>query len=142
MGSKFFSIVLLMVGAVTNAQQVVKTLDRLTDGVYRGVGPTDASPVGLGELELTIKDNVAHVRLATGGRIDEEDMSLNGLKMYSNGSLVEIFTGGAGDTLSPLRVFTPDEVRAGAFDAALKELQDKSNNGFPLLKAGGKTVSE
>jgi len=58
-----------------NALNQVSSLEKFF-GTYRGISPTDDSPVAYGEMELILQRSHASIRMATGSRIMYETTPL------------------------------------------------------------------
>src|SRR5262245_10786732 len=107
---KLFALVLILMSFSIHAQAPSTVLNGLPDGVYRGFGPTDESAVRVGELELTVKDNVAQFKMATGLKVHSEEGSLAGKRILTDGKVIFVYTGGMGDFITPLILYPPDQV--------------------------------
>lgn len=110
----------------------------IADGVYRGLGPTDESAVMLGEIEVTVKQNMAHIRQATGLRIEEMDMDLSNKKNMQNETAIMLSTGGMGDLISPLILIKPSEGAAGLLESIINMASKGHPELVPRLEFGGK----
>lgn len=122
-------------------------------GVYRGFSPTDESPIGMGELEISISRFLVHVAHATGLTIQRETISTRHFRpmtqaelssLYPADSLPDKMTGfsvrgmryffveDAGlmisgnelaDLLGPTLLFGPKQILKGEYELAVKELE-------------------
>ena len=64
-------------------------------GIYLGFSPTDESDVLMGEIEITISDKTAKLRMATGLKIEEEEISLDDFETMTtedNNEIIAITT--------------------------------------------------
>jgi len=61
---------------MSNQKSTLEAFEQLY-GTYRGFSPTDESPVGMGELEVSIIPGTMKVRHATGLEIDEGKIPLS-----------------------------------------------------------------
>jgi hypothetical protein len=151
------------------------SLDQL-QGTYRGFGPTDESPIAMGELEVTITKETLKMRHATGLKIDGGEIPISIFKpmtkeeistIYAEGSeyieksigftargLNYIFLPNAkdetefgllirgnemADMLGPTILYNPAQITNGAYEKAVKSLEDNAGkNCFPTLANGGK----
>jgi hypothetical protein len=76
-------------------------------GVYRGFTPSDGSPSGIGEIEVTIDNSQLLTRVATGESIQFETISLKRYKLLPSQEIAEIFP----NTYDlSLRIFTLDNI--------------------------------
>jgi hypothetical protein len=64
-------------------------------GTYRGVSPTDESPVAMGELEIIISDKTIKIRHATGLSINEGEISTSELTRMSREELRAVYKDGS-----------------------------------------------
>ena len=63
-------------------------------GIYLGFSPTDESDVLMGEIEITISDKTAKLRMATGLKIEEEEISLDDFETMTTEELKAIWKEG------------------------------------------------
>ena len=64
-------------------------------GIYLGFSPTDESDVLMGEIEITISDKTAKLRMATGLKIEEEEISLDDFETMTTEELKAIWKEGS-----------------------------------------------
>lgn len=60
------------------------------EGIYVGVGPTDESDVGYGEMELTIEGQIVKYRRATGLGIEEDEIAVSKLRELRTEEIQEL----------------------------------------------------
>jgi len=60
-------------------------------GTYRGFAPTDESPIAMGELEVTINESSVRTRMATGLKIETDDIPLSELKPMTRDQLRGVY---------------------------------------------------
>ena len=72
-------------------------------GVYRGFTPTDESNIGLGEIEISITDELVKFRIATGLKVVEEEFRIEDFRSLTEEEIKASWTKG-----------TPDEVKSSA----------------------------
>jgi hypothetical protein len=64
-------------------------------GVYRGFAPTDESPIAMGELEITIDEAALKLRMATGLKIDSDEVPLYNLELMTKDDMREVYQEGS-----------------------------------------------
>lgn len=113
---------------------------RLADGIYRGFGPTDESAMMLGEVELVIKGNVAHVRMATGHQVEEGEMDLIDKEFKMEGEDIFLYTGGMTDMISPLILRRYGVDTLSDFEKLVDEMESHfgKKGALPRLSHGGR----
>lgn len=64
-------------------------------GTYRGLTPTDESPIGMGEIEVTVDANKVKMRIATGLKIEEESFDLSNFVALSADEVKGLYRSGS-----------------------------------------------
>lgn len=105
-------------------------------GVYFGFAPTDESAVGLGELEVTISDTKIKARMATGLKIEDDDLLVSNLQPMTSEEVTAEFRPG-----SPLASRVVG-FRAGSGHPILLFFKNPTDDEFGLLVRTGGIVEE